>query len=152
MSPHPHLWLSLFLDVLPYILFPSSSQPSRSPSCFFITPNALSLSMSFIKSEPQHWGNVSLMLLGMFFSLSNHSSFISLFCLFTPPFLIHCERNWAALFRVLKKSKRELSYLAKGLNQINCLLLMCKLYYMEFQLASDDKKGRIESQHFLNRF
>lgn len=78
----------------------SSSQPPLSPSSFFITLNALSHSMSFIKSEPQHWGNVFLMLLRMFFSLSNSSSFFSLFCLFTPPYIINCEMNWAPLFRV----------------------------------------------------
>lgn len=144
MSPHPHLSLSLSLfdafltSFLVYILFLSSSQPSHSPSSYFIIFNALSHSMSFIKSEPQHWGNVSLMLLWMFFSLSNSSSFISLFCLFMPPCIIHCEMNWAPLFRVLKDLKRELFYLAKGLNQINYLLAMWKFCYLniKFQVSS----------------
>lgn len=107
-------FLSLFdaflTSFLVYILFLSSSQPSRSPFCFFITLNALSHSMSFIKSEPQHWGNVSLMLLGM---QSHCQIVLPLFhcCfLFTPPIVIHCERNWAPLFRVLKDSKREQFY------------------------------------------
>lgn len=150
MSPHPHLSLSLSLfdtfltSFLVYILFLSSSQPSHSPSCFFITLNALSHSLSFIKSVLQHWGNVPLMLLRMFFSLSNSSSFISLLCLFTPPYIIHCEMNWAPLFRVLKDLKRELFYLAKELNQINCLLAMWKLYYLNMKLqvgptAIDDR-------------
>lgn len=83
------LSLSLFLSPLSVIF----SSLSLSLSRFFITLNAVPPSMSFIKSEPQRWGNVTLILFGMFFSLSNRSSFISLFCLFTPSFLIHCERN-----------------------------------------------------------
>ncbi len=96
------LFLWRFLDILPclYSLSVIFTTLSLSPSSFFITLNALSHSMSFIKSEPQHWGNVLLMLLRMFFSLSNSISFISLFCLFTPPYIIHCEMNWAPLFRV----------------------------------------------------